>query len=95
MKNKKGDFKLVSNWVVGNAIQAFGTDVITEASFFTQLNTTEKTILAFEGVESFESKLDAMNFLNNKSRQTKDGAWEPDAWTIVEVFVWKKVEGAA
>ena len=94
-KNKKDDFKLVSTWVVGNAHDAFGTDVITEANFFTQLNTTEKQILAFEGVESFDSKLDAMNFLNNKSRQDKDGAWEPFAWTVVEVFVWKKVEEVA
>ena len=94
-KNKKDDFKLVSTWVVGNAHDAFGTDVITEANFFTQLNTTEKQILAFEGVESFDSKLDAMNFLNNKSRQDKDGAGEPFAWTVVEVFVWRKVEEVA
>ena len=91
-ENKKDDFKLVSKWVVGNAHDTFGTDVITEASFFTQLNTTEKQLLVFEGVKSFDSKLDAMEFLNNKSRQNKDGAWEPFAWTVVEVFVWKKVE---
>ena len=98
MKNKKqkiNDFKLVSKWVVGNAHDAFGTEIITEASFFTQLNITEKQILAFEGVESFDSKLEAMDFLNDKSRQNKDGAWEPFAWTIVEVFVWRKTKEVA